>query len=138
MPSFVVDASIMIAGVMPDEGSATVREALDSISEEGALVPGIWRLEVANALLMAERRDRIDPKRRSEALALIAALPIEVDIETWDRSWSAIMPLAVRFGLTAYDAAYLELAQRAGLPLATLDAELRSAALKLGVLLVGA
>jgi predicted nucleic acid-binding protein len=90
---------------------------------------------VANALLGAERRKRIHPLRRKEALALVAALPIDADLETWDRAWDTILPLAQRFGLTAYDAAYLELAHRTGLPLATLDQDLRAAAIQLGVAL---
>ncbi len=135
MPSLVIDASIVVAGIMPDEDSAPARAALDRIGEAGAIAPVIWRLEVANALLAAERRKRIDPLRRNEALALVAALPIEADLETWDRAWDAILPLAQRFGLTAYDAAYLELAHRTGLPLATLDQDLRAAAVQLGVAL---
>ena len=135
MASVVVDASIVLAGIMPDEDSAPARAALDRVGEAGAVAPVIWRLEVANALLAAERRKRIDPPRRKQALALIAALPIEADLEIWDRAWDAILPLAQRFGLTAYDAAYLELAHRTGLPLATLDDDLRAAAMKLGVAL---
>lgn len=133
MPSLVIDASIVVAGIMPDEDSAPARAALARIGDDGALAPLILRLEVANALLIAERRKRIDAPRRKEALFLVAALPIEVDMETWDRAWDSILPLAARFRLTAYDAAYLELAARAGLPLATLDEDLRAAAAKLGV-----
>jgi predicted nucleic acid-binding protein len=136
VPGFVIDASIVIAGIMPDQDSAAVRRTLDRIGEEGAMVPGIWRLEVANALLVAERRKRIDIEKRKEGLALIEALPIEVDLETWDRAWREILLLASRFSLTAYDAAYLELAHRAGLPLATLDGDMSDAAAKLGVPLV--
>lgn len=135
MASVVVDASIVLAGIMPDEDSAPARAALDRVGEAGAVAPVIWRLEVANALLAAERRKRIDSPRRKQALALIAALPIEADLEIWDRAWDTILPLAQRFGLTAYDAAYLELAHRTGLPLATLDDDLRAAAMKLGVAL---
>lgn len=136
MPGLVIDASIAVAGIMPDEDSVRARDAFARIGEEGALAPLIWRLEVANALLIAERRKRIDAARRQEGLALIAALPIEIDLQTSDRAWQDILPLGLRFGLTAYDAAYLELAQRTGLPLATLDEDLGAAAAKLGVALV--
>jgi predicted nucleic acid-binding protein len=135
MTGIVIDASIVVAGIMPDEDAVRARAVFTRIGEEGAVVPSLWRLEVANALLMAERRRRIDPARRKEGLALIAALPVEVDLETWDRAWHDILPLGERFRLTAYAAAYLELAQRTGLPLATLDDDLRAAAAKLGVAL---
>jgi predicted nucleic acid-binding protein len=136
MTGIVIDASIVVAAIMPDKDAVRagpVFTRIGRIGEGGAVVPSLWRLEVANALLMAERRRRIDPVRRREGLALIAALPIEVDLGTWDRAWHDILPLAARFRLTAYDAAYLELAQRIGLPLATLDEDLGAAAAQLGV-----
>jgi predicted nucleic acid-binding protein len=137
MPGLVLDASVALAGVMPDEGGPAGTAALDLVGEAGALVPLTWRIEVMNALLTAERRKRIRPEVLRTALVLLDALPITPDLETWGRAWSDIALLARRFRLTAYDAAYLELAQRAGLPLATLDHELRRAAEKLGVQAIG-
>ena len=94
----------------------------------GALVPMLWPLEVANVLLMAERRHRIVSAERSQALGWFAALPIEIDYEAAHPAWADLPALAVQHRLTAYDAAYLELARRRGLPLATLDQELAAAA----------
>jgi predicted nucleic acid-binding protein len=102
------------------------------------VVPVHWPLEVANALLMAVRRARIDAGFRDAALRDLAALPIVLDPETSSRAWHDTLRLADAHRLTAYDAAYLELAHRRALPLATLDAELRAAARAFGVTLLGA
>jgi predicted nucleic acid-binding protein len=115
---------------LPDEGGT------DQIQQEvagfGAIAPAHWPLEVANALLMAVRRQRINTEFRNAALRDLAALPITLDAETSARAWHETLRIADTYRLTAYDAAYLELAQRLGLPLATLDAELRVAAQSLG------
>ena len=105
------------------------------VVEGGAVVPARWRLEIANTLLMAERRTRMSGADRQVAIAALQRLAIDVDDETDARAFGEIATLAARFRLTASDAAYLELAQRTGLPLATLDDDLRAAALKLGVAL---
>lgn len=99
-------------------------------------MPGTWRLEVGNGLLMMCRRNRMRRADMAEALAHLAVLPIEQDPETWSRAWDAVVEFADAHRLTVYDAAYLELASRRGLPLATLDRELRDAAAGLGVPLV--
>jgi predicted nucleic acid-binding protein len=99
----------------------------------GAWVPGIWRLEVATGLRTGLRRGRIDRNYRDDALATLAMLNIRVDAETDKQAWNATLQLADRFGLTPYDAAYLELARRRSLPLATFDAELRDAATSIGL-----
>ncbi len=100
-------------------------------------VPSHWRLEIANVLEMSLRRGRNDVNFRDDTLADLALLPINLDPETNRHVWSATARLAERYRLTVYDAAYLELAQRRGLPLATLDADLRIAAAAAGIALLG-
>ncbi len=131
--SLVVDASVTLAWIMEDEATEHAVAVFDRVAQAGAIVPGHWRLEVANALLMAERRGRASRQDRLDSLRDLAVLPIEADAETWGRAWSDTSFLAETHKLTTYDAAYLELALRRGLPLATLDAELRAAATAAGV-----
>lgn len=135
MPGLVLDCSVIAAWLLPGERSDAIDEILTRVVEEGAFVPDIWRIEVLNTLLVAERRGRIAASDRARALAITGQLPIEIDSETTDRAWSDIASIAERHRLTAYDAAYLELAHRTGLPLATLDQDLRAAAMQLGVAL---
>jgi predicted nucleic acid-binding protein len=115
---------------LPDEGGTDPIQ--QEVAGSGAIAPAHWPLEVANALLMAVRRQRINTEFRNAALRDLAALPITLDAETSARAWHETLRIADTYRLTAYDAAYLELAQRLGLPLATLDAELRVAAQSLG------
>ena len=105
-------------------------------TSEGAIVPGRWRLEVANTLLLAERRGRIDRSDVEQRLELLAALPISIDADTGIRAWTDTLLLARAERLTLYDAAYLELAIRQDIELATLDRDLRRAARKMGVAIV--
>jgi predicted nucleic acid-binding protein len=131
MPGLVLDSSIALSWCLPDEVG---REQIQrEVAESGAIAPAHWPLEVANALLMAERRQRINAEFRNVALRGLAALPIALDAETSARAWDETLRLAEAWRLTTYDAAYLELAQRLALPLATLDAELRVAANGLGI-----
>ena len=136
--AIVVDASSAIAWIMPDERHASHAPLLRRIGDEGAIVPGLWPIEVANVLLFAERRRRISAADRVEALRFLNELPIEIDSETAAQAWGATLGLAERFRLTLYDAAYLELAQRRGLPLASLDRDLRKAGRALGLDVLGA
>jgi predicted nucleic acid-binding protein len=115
-----------------------VRHLFDIVAEDGAVVPAIWRLEVANSLTVASRRGRIDVEFRNAALADLALLDITTDPQTDAYSWTTTLSLADRFRLTLYDAAYLELAHRRSLPLASLDEELRAASRALGIPLLGA
>ena len=101
------------------------------------MAPSVWRLEVANAFQIAIRRKRIDSDFRDRALAQLMLMPIIIDADTDTYAWSTTLRLAERFGLTVYDAAYLELAQRRNLPLASLDEPLRVAAGALGLSLLG-
>jgi predicted nucleic acid-binding protein len=135
--SLVLDSSLALSWYFEDERTPAADALLDRVVDQGATVPGLWRLEVANGLRTAIRRRRIDKAFRDRALAQIARLPITVDPDTDRYAWTTILHLADGFGLTPYDAAYLELAQRRTLPLATLDEPLRAAASKLGVALLG-
>lgn len=126
----VVDNSVFLAWCMGDENEVAADAAMERIAEEGGIVPRIWWYEIRNALLMNERRNRISPQQVSDTLAASLALRVELD----DRHDDAqILTLARRFGLTVYDAAYLEVAFRRSLPLATLDRRLLRAAQAIGV-----
>jgi len=96
-------------------------------------VPPLWPLEVANALLVGERRSRITPAETARFLAILATFPITVDDETVAHAWLDTVHLARAQNLSSYDAAYLELALRGGLPLAALDGKLKTAAQAVGV-----
>ncbi len=136
--SLVVDSSIALSWCFEDERTQAAVDVLRHIEQHGAIAPSLWPLEIQNALLMAERRKRVDQAKRHQLMGLMQALPVMLDTDTASQSWTFTMHLAERFRLTSYDAAYLELAQRRNLPLATLDQELRTAALVLGVSIVGA
>lgn len=133
----VIDASITIAWYFDDEITPATDAVLEQLAEAGAIVPTLWRLEVANAFQSALRRKRITPVYRDEALNELRAMPITIDANTDEYAWTTTLQLAERFTLTVYDATYLELAQRRSLPLATLDAELREAASMLNISLLG-
>ncbi|HYC47023.1 MAG TPA: type II toxin-antitoxin system VapC family toxin [Burkholderiales bacterium] len=125
--SFVLDSSIALAWVLPDESNPRADELLERLVAEGAVVPPIWPLEIGNVLLVALRRRRIRQEEFETILERLARLPIEVDIEATDHALAGVLLLAAQLGLTTYDAAYLDLAQRRKLPLATLDKRLRAA-----------
>jgi predicted nucleic acid-binding protein len=135
--SLILDSSVVLAQIWTDETTDVVRHVFELLRDNGAWVPSLWRLEVANALEMGVRRGRHPAEFRDGALADLALLPIQVDAETDLRAWGTTMRLAERHRLTLYDAAYLELALRRGLPLATLGRELRAAAEKEKVQLLG-
>jgi predicted nucleic acid-binding protein len=137
MAAMVIDASIVMAVALPDEASSRADSAMQSVSVHGAWCPIHWPLEVANGLLVAERRQRVAASLRQYTLRDLAVLPIELDGETNNFAWNVTAELAARHGLTAYDAAYLELALRKKLPLATLDAKLARAARAEGVAIFG-
>lgn len=131
--SLVLDASMAIASLFVEEQTDAVREVVRLIAVEGAVVPSIWRLEVANALSMAVRRGRCDEAHFADSLWRLERLPIVADDQTDRNAWGATLGLAREQRLTVYDAAYLELALRLGLPLATGDRDLIAAAGNLGV-----
>jgi predicted nucleic acid-binding protein len=133
----VLDPSVAVAWCFEDETTKFTEGVLDLISAGGeALVPSIWPLELANALLIAERRKRIALAKVTALLIRIAGLPISVRPTDLKQSFEQILSLARQQELSQYDAAYLELAVREGLPLATLDGELQRAAKAVGVELV--
>jgi len=135
--SMVLDSSATLAWVYSDEITEPIRHVFNLVGENGAWVPGLWKLEVANILEMGVRRGRHDAAFRDSTLADLALLPIRVNPETDRQAWGATLQLSERHRLTLYDAAYLELALRRGLPLASLDAELRRAAQAEGVVVLG-
>jgi predicted nucleic acid-binding protein len=122
---FVVDASVVACWLLPDERHPIAAAAYKRIAVDSAVAPTRLWFELRNLLIVNERRGRLDPPKTAQALRLIRALPISIDTEVEE---DALMRLARTHRLTAYDAAYLELAQRRGLPLATLDIALTSAA----------
>jgi predicted nucleic acid-binding protein len=135
--SVVIDASLTLAWYFDDETTPAADAVLDQILEVGAVVPALWRVEVANAFQSALRRRRVTALYRDESLTQLAAMPISVDGDTDTYAWTTTLGLAERFGLTVYDATYLELAKRRSLPLASLDKALREAATALNVTLLG-
>jgi predicted nucleic acid-binding protein len=131
--ALVIDASIAVAWCIEAEATPDTDAVLHDVRDHGAFVPTLWHLELANVLVQAERRKRITAADIISRLQLISALAITVDHETPIRAWREILALARAERLTTYDAAYLELAVRRTLPLATLDEELAEAAKRLGV-----
>lgn len=136
--SLILDSSGTRAWIYGDETTAAIRGVFNAIADHDAVVPALWRPEVANSLTMAVRRRRIDPDSRRAALADLALLDVTTDQQTDSYAWTDTLNLADHFRLTVYDAAYLELARRRTLPLATLDHELRTAATAIGVTVLGA
>lgn len=131
--SIVVDASVALAWCFEDEASPETDAIAERIREEGAFVPSLWHLELSNVLLQSEKRGRITTADATTRLELISGLPIVTDHETPSRAWREILTLARAQKLTTYDAAYLELAIRRGLCLASRDADLIAAAKNMGV-----
>ncbi len=131
--SFVLDASATIPWFLDDEIDTSAPERLKRVTNGGALVPGLWHLEIGNVLLRAFRRGRITQDKLRFATLVLTLMPITVDRQTERRAFDTTFELAVRFKLTLYDAAYLELAERRRCPLATNDSALAGAALMLGV-----
>jgi predicted nucleic acid-binding protein len=130
---FVVGASVAACWLLPDELHPVADEALRRIARDPAFAPGLWWFELRNMLIVNERRGRLDSAKTTHALRLLKELPVTIDAEVEE---DALMRLARTHRLTAYDAAYLELARRKGLALATLDAALSIAARAEGVPLI--
>ena len=130
MTPIVIDNSVFLAWCLGDEGEPTAVHAMQRVADGGGVAPRIWWYELRNALLMNERRGRISTQQVSDTLADSLELGIAIDDE---HDGSLILDLARRFELTIYDAAYLEVAFRRSLPLATLDQRLRGAAELIGV-----
>ena len=131
--AFVLDASIALAWCFDDEATPETTALLDRLTTEVAYVPELWSLELGNILIGALKRKRITPAKVAEFFAMLDIINIRIDKETANRGFHEIFSLAQSQSLTTYDAAYLELAMRLGLPLATKDIALRNAAILLGV-----
>ena len=137
MPGFVADASATLPWCFEDEGTPATEALLERLrSGESAIVPAHWPTEVMNGLIMAVRRGRIGLETSARFARDLGGLPIRIEPPPSPGNWTAVMRLATEYKLTIYDAAYLELAERIGLPLASLDGDLRKAALAAGVVLM--
>ncbi len=137
MVAFVLDCSVAAGWFFGDEASPLAESALDALRSESALVPALFFLEVANVLAVGERRGRLKRLDSDNIMRFLGMLPLQVDTRTPNRSIQRILDLARSHSLTSYDAAYLDLAMHAQLPLVTLDEPLRKAARKCGVALYG-
>jgi predicted nucleic acid-binding protein len=133
MSEFVLDCSATVPWVFESESTKETDALLESLAAGGkAWVPALWHLELGNVLLGAQRKGRIDKAGIEKILSALGVFDIEVDSETMAVAWSKTLAIAEGFGLSIYDAAYMELALRRGLPLATLDKSLRTAIQKAG------
>jgi predicted nucleic acid-binding protein len=127
--NFVLDSSLAAAFVLEDEATPETDKILDGFGLGArAFVPALWHWEVANLLLMAERRKRIGSGDVLRHLVQLKMMPIEVDEEALEQTWNSTSRLAQKYQLTAYDAAYLEMAIRRNVGLGSLDTDLRKAA----------
>lgn len=134
--NFVLDASVTLTWCFSDESTAESYAILKNLETGIAFVPMIWPLEIGNILVVAERKKRISFSDISRFIELLDSVNIQVDSETAERGRHEILSLAHSEGLTTYDAAYLELAMRLGLPLASKDEKLCETAKRLGVTLL--
>ena len=134
---FVVDCSIAMTWLFKDEATPKTAELLDRLAAETALVPAWWFIEVTNVLALAERKGRITAAESRAFISDLEKLDVDQDDQAPGRAFAHLLPLCRTHRLTSYDAIYLDLASRRNLPLATLDADLRKAAKKLGIKLLG-
>ena len=131
--SFVLDASVTLSWLYNDESDVRAATELGHLSRATCVAPSIWGLEVGNALLVAERRSRLTAAEALNVLSLLRELRVEIDPTPLTTMIVPVLAIAKAQQLSTYDSAYLELALRLGLPLATLDARLADAAIKVGV-----
>jgi predicted nucleic acid-binding protein len=137
MPGFVADASATLPWCFEDGATPATEALLERLrAGEAAVVPAHWSAEVMNGLITAVRRGRIDLERVARFSRDLAALPTRIEPPHAPAAWGAVIRVAAKHQLTVYDAAYLELAERTRLPLATLDGDLRKAALAASVALL--
>ena len=138
LEEFVLDSSVTLAWYFKDEPNEYANSVREMMVRSRAIVPGLWPLEVANSVVIGERRGRSTRAQAATWLSVLGAFPIRVDDETSVRAWGDTLNIARAQNLSAYDAAYLEVAMRRGLPIATLDDELKAAAMAVGVSLYAA
>jgi predicted nucleic acid-binding protein len=131
--NFVIDNSIVMFWCFEDESSENADRILEILASSTAFTPSIWPLEVGNVLFVAERKNRITHADSTRFLALLAALPIVVEQESPNRMLKEILSLAREYDLSSYDASYLDLAMRKGVPIATTDKNLIKAADRVNV-----
>jgi predicted nucleic acid-binding protein len=136
LTAVVIDASVSLAWCFPDEGSDYADKVLVGLEGASILVPAIWSLEVANGILSGERSKRLNQPEIHRFSTLLQSLIVIQDVQPVDEQLTNVLPLACDYGLSAYDAAYLELSLRHNAPLATLDRKLRTAAQKAGAKLL--
>jgi predicted nucleic acid-binding protein len=118
---FVLDSSVALAWVLPDEANPQLDHVYDRMADDIALVPPVWPLEIGNVLLIAVKRGQLTARDVRLLITELRALPVEIDATSTERALEETMILARKYELTTYDASYLELAKRRGTPLATFD-----------------
>lgn len=136
MNRYVLDNSVSMRWLLTSEkqsDQAYAEKVLISLSNSVALVPQLWHLEATNVLLSAERRGELEVGEVERFIAQLECLPIQLDPRTSHQAFNHILTLSRAYNLSSYDAAYLELAIRHNLPLATLDKDLIKAAKRAGV-----
>jgi predicted nucleic acid-binding protein len=134
--SFVVDASFAVAWVHGGQATEETSAALEAVRKGSEIfAPSLWTIEIANALLVLVRRGLLAKERRIEALRMLNTLPVNLDHEASPLAFTRISEIAYAAGTSAYDATYVELALRKGLPLACKDGPLRNAARKAGIVI---
>lgn len=134
--SFVVDNSVVMSWCFRDQANLYADSVLERLAEAVAYVPSVWSLEVVNVLLAAERKKCISEAGSIRFISLLSQLPIHVEYEISGKAMKDLLGLARAHNLSSYDASYLDLAMRKGLPLATLDEKLRKAAASTKVLIL--
>jgi predicted nucleic acid-binding protein len=136
LKDFVLDCSVAISWILPDEYSDYAEKILIFLEKKQAVVPSIWYLEIANVLLVSERRGRMTQAQTQQALSLLESLDIVMDKETEKKAFNVTLELGREQNLASYDGAYLELAIRLGIPIATSDNKLISAAKQCNIALI--
>jgi predicted nucleic acid-binding protein len=126
--NFVIDNSVVMSWCFKDQANSYADSILEKLTEAIAYVPSVWSLEVVNVLLAAERKKCISEADSVRFISLLSQLPIVVEYESPEKAMKDLLGLARAHSLSSYDASYLDLAMRKGLPLATLDEKLRKAA----------
>ncbi len=132
---FVLDNSVVTGWYIPDQATAYTQSIAQRLETDRAIVPALWHLEFANVLKTACTRGKLSLDNAREIVVTIAALPIELDSGLAPNP-RQLLDLAMRYNLSSYDAAYLELALRHGIPIATQDAKLKDASLQTGVVVL--
>lgn len=136
-PAFVVDASVSLTWCFKDQETIATAALLRRLDKESAAAPAWWLVETANVLGVARRKERVSDEQIKSYLETIRSIDVELVHDGPQRAFDYLLPLALKWGLTVYDALYLELAMRRRLPLATLDEPLRRAAKAAGVEVLG-